>query len=139
MLDVESELDLFRLHYVFIPGINKALVEVTQAYNSHSIRTEHNWSPYRMWVNGMINCRTSCLPGSNMDDDTEHYGIDPDEPGYSSDDDIQLNVSDTLQVEEEIINQLKACFDPLAASNDLGVDIYTRVKAVLNALLNLNN
>ena len=88
LLDVESELDLFCLHYVFIPRINKALVEFTQAYNNHSIRTEHNWSPYRMWVNGMINCRTSCLPGSNMDDDTEHYGIDPDEPGYSSDDDI---------------------------------------------------
>ena len=31
LLDVESELDLFCLHYVFIPRINKALVEFPPA------------------------------------------------------------------------------------------------------------
>ena len=133
LLDVENELDLFCLHFVFIPRINKALDEFTQAYNNHSLRTERNWSPYRMWINGMLNSTTV---NHIIDDNPDQYGIDPDEPVESSDADIQLDGNDMLHVEDDMINQLKAYFDPLGASNDLGVDIYTRVKEQLNTLVN---
>ena len=57
-----------------------------------------------------------------IDDNTDQYGIDPDD---SSGADFQLDGNDMLHVEDDMINQLKAYFDPLGASYDLGVEYLT--------------
>lgn len=59
LLDPSNELDLFALHYVYKDRINQHLAEWTDAWNRHSLRTEHNQSPLQMWVTGMMEHVTS--------------------------------------------------------------------------------
>ena len=54
VLDPDSEMDLFILHCLYLPLINHSLKEFFNAWNSHPLRTEHNWSPKRIWLNSMI-------------------------------------------------------------------------------------
>ncbi len=54
ILDPESEMDLFLLHCVFLSIINRHLDDFAHGWNHHPIRTEHNWSPVRMWLNGVL-------------------------------------------------------------------------------------
>lgn len=52
-LNISDPIHLFVLHYVFTPRINYALTEFKLASNLRPVRTEHNWTPVRMWTNGM--------------------------------------------------------------------------------------
>ena len=53
---------LFALHYVYLPRINRSLEMYSDAWNHHPIRTEHNWTPTQLWTNGMIDQRNHQLP-----------------------------------------------------------------------------
>ena len=44
-LDLDNEMHMFLLHFVFLPRLNFALQEFAKAFNLHPMRTEHNWSP----------------------------------------------------------------------------------------------
>ena len=50
VLDVTNGIHLFTLHLIFIPRINKALADFTEAFNNHNVRTESNWTPNQMWT-----------------------------------------------------------------------------------------
>lgn len=41
-LDPSSDIDLFCLHYVYIPRINQALDSFRNGGNNHAVRTEHS-------------------------------------------------------------------------------------------------
>ncbi len=91
-LDPDNEIDLFALHCLYLPRINNLLEEFTKAWNKHPLRTEHNWSPYKIWGNSVI-CG-----------DIDHHDIpeldnfDLDEEGPIAD--VQVNtvfVPETLQ------------------------------------------
>ena len=42
-LDPDESIDLFCLHYVFIPRINYSLRQFRDAWNSHPMESEHAW------------------------------------------------------------------------------------------------
>lgn len=46
-LDPLSDTDLFVLHMVFLPRINRCLQEFRASWNIHPMRTEH-WSPKKI-------------------------------------------------------------------------------------------
>jgi len=54
--DPASEVDLYVLHCVYLPRINKALTEFSRASNSHPtcMQMARNWSPHQMMLNNMI-------------------------------------------------------------------------------------
>ena len=54
ILDRDNDLHKFILHFVFLPRIKVAIDSFVNAWNRHPKRTEHNWSPEQMWVNGMV-------------------------------------------------------------------------------------
>ena len=54
LLSPTDEVDLFALHYVFLPRINEHLEMFSQAYSRHRIRTEGNHSPIQLWLHGMF-------------------------------------------------------------------------------------
>ena len=53
LLDVENEVHMFCLHYVFLRRINNALEIFTDAWNNHALSTEHNLSPMQLWITGL--------------------------------------------------------------------------------------
>lgn len=85
-MDPDSERDLFVLHNVFLRVINHHLSVFAKAWNHHPMRTERNWSPRKIWMNGMIDPERShqtavkdvidCLTVQPV----EEFGIDYDGP-----------------------------------------------------------
>lgn len=53
-LDCLNEVDLFCLHYVFLPRINAALKSFTESWNNHSISTAGNLTPNQLYIQGAI-------------------------------------------------------------------------------------
>ena len=74
ILDPACEVDLFVLHCVFLPQINKALTEFSRAWNLHPVQTARNWSSHQIMLNSMIQ---EDILGTVSSDD---YGIDPEGP-----------------------------------------------------------
>ena len=58
LFDPSNEGDLFSLHFVFLPRINRQLETFRQSYSHHRLRTEGNRSPYQLWIEGMVNLDT---------------------------------------------------------------------------------
>ena len=53
-LDPLSELDLFCLHIVYIPRINKAIREFSNGWNNHALTTECCRTPIQLYTSGSI-------------------------------------------------------------------------------------
>lgn len=53
-----------------------------EGFNHHRVRTEKNWSPYKMRLNGMLHSDNPLAQGllDEQPDDLEYYGYDPDGP-----------------------------------------------------------
>ena len=54
ILNVDNEYDLYALHYVFLPIIQKQLDLFRQAWACHPLRTERNRSPQQLWMLGLL-------------------------------------------------------------------------------------
>lgn len=49
-LDVNDPLDMYALHFCYLPMLNKALDVFVQTWNNHGIRTAKNKSPEQLWL-----------------------------------------------------------------------------------------
>ena len=52
-LDVDNEVHMFCLHYVFLSKINQSLEAFQEAWNNHPMQSEHNLSPNQLWLQGI--------------------------------------------------------------------------------------
>ena len=126
ILNPEDSMHLFALHLVYLPRINHALDEYKEAFNHHAVRTENNWTPYQVWLNGMMHERNP-LAHSQLDDnpdDVEYYGYDPQGPSPLEDNGAVVVPEVRLDNNEEIRSFVLENINPLSPSHDMGVDIY---------------
>ena len=141
ILERSNTLHLFALHFTFLPRINRALQSFVEAWNLHPIRTEHNWTPEQIWMNGMIDLRNRQLPAVadvvealESTDDLEWFGYDAQapHPGY---DGLSTVVVDDVDIElpEDIGEQLSRVINPLAESSSFGIDLYIQVLEILTS------
>lgn len=54
LLDPDNDSHLYCLQIVYIPRINRSLMEFREQYNHHPLRTANNRSPYQIFLEGMI-------------------------------------------------------------------------------------
>lgn len=141
LLNVEDPIHLFTLHTIFIPRINKALEDFSEAFNNHAVSTEGNWTPYQMWMNGMMH-RNNPLAHGALDgepDDLELYGYDPEGPSPLEEtnnvvvEPIALNNRDFM--ESYVLDMI----DPLMQSTQLGIDLYTKALDLVRESIDLLN
>lgn len=52
-LDVDDEVHMFCLHYVFLSKINHSLHAFRDAWNCHPMQSEHGLSPAQLWLQGI--------------------------------------------------------------------------------------
>jgi hypothetical protein len=132
ILDRNNTLHLFILHYIYLPRVNVAIDSFTRAWNRHPMRTERNWSPERMWTNGMIDVTNRNLSAvadvrdeNNDVQDFDWFGQDPHAP-LPPDDGLSTVEVNEIQVDlpEEIIQVLYQEVNPLLESATFGVDCY---------------
>ena len=127
LIDPLNEEHLYALHYVFIPRINRALTEFRNGWNSHPIRSANHKSPEQLFTAGALLLQHSGLDALDFFDDvTESYGVDVDGPVSSNEGNVvvpQLGVS----LDSESFSRLKQAINPLASSDDFGIDIFEDV------------
>ena len=134
-LDPLNEQHLYALHYVFVPRINRALNEFTNAWNHHSIRSAHQKSPHQLFTAGMLLLQHS--QHTAMDFFTavdEHYGVDDDGP----EPDLEASGVEVPQLNYQIgahdLHRLKDTVDPLTVSDNFGIDLYHNALQFINQL-----
>ena len=132
ILKPDSELDIFVLHCVFLPRINKSLHEFMRAWNMHPIRTAKNWSPRQIMINSMI--READIQES-LDVPAEEWGVDYDGP-------IPDDIVGTVEVpetesplDEHDLRHFLDAVDTDTRYEDLGVEHYVHCKELLELLL----
>lgn len=54
LIDLSNEMQLFCMHYVFLPRLKSDLDSFLHSWNRHPIRTEGNLSPEQLWFIGML-------------------------------------------------------------------------------------
>jgi len=131
ILDKTNNIHMIALHSVFLPRINRSISSFVNAWNNHPLRTEHNWSPQRLWLNGNIDIRNRSLStvqnilDNNISvDDLEWYGYDPSAPTPEYNDLPHVIVNDIDDAQEQEIVQVLQSIEPLQPSNSMGTDIY---------------
>uniref|UniRef100_A0A7M5TZP3 Integrase catalytic domain-containing protein n=1 Tax=Clytia hemisphaerica TaxID=252671 RepID=A0A7M5TZP3_9CNID len=132
LLDIDDELHLFCLHFVFIPRINRLLNEFSSSWNNHPLRTEKNMTPNQLWSRGFLESETLVDDTSLVD---ENYGIDDfgPEPELQTNNNIEIpEIENPLTEEEEqyIIDH----FVPLENDGNYGINIYTQLLEYLSNL-----
>ncbi len=143
ILDPTCEIDMFVLHYVFLPRINTALQEFAAAWNHHPIRTQRNWSPRRIWMNGMLDPRHSNqqavrevidgIPVEGLD----NFGIDYGGP-LTTLDNSTVAVPDTLfPLDDDQWDAFDRELNPhlLMSADDGGVSLFVHARNTLSILL----
>ena len=53
ILNIENEVHIFCLHYVYVPRINVALNKFLNAWNYHPLSSMNNLSPVQLWIAGL--------------------------------------------------------------------------------------
>ena len=126
ILQIGDPVHLFALHLVFIPRINKALSEFMEAFNHHKVRTERNWSPIQMWMNGMMHADNPLAEGllDEEPNDLTMFGYDAQGPScLGEENNIVVEPIDfdyKALIESYVLDNL----DPLKETSELGIDIF---------------
>ena len=134
-LDPLNEQHLYALHYVFVPRINHALIEFTNAWNHHSIRSAHNKSPHQLFTAGMLLLQHSQhIAMDFFNSVNEQYGIDDDGP----EPDLEASGVEvpqlTYQISAHDLHQLQNTVNPLTVSENFGIDLYQNVVQFISQL-----
>ena len=58
-LNVDNEIHLYCLHYIFLTRINHALNMFVDGWNNHPLSSEHNMTPVQLWVRGLYTAEIS--------------------------------------------------------------------------------
>lgn len=54
LFDCDSELQLWCLHFIYIPYINHSLRTFVDGWSSHPMSSARGFSPLQMWIHGML-------------------------------------------------------------------------------------
>jgi hypothetical protein len=104
-LDIDSNINMYCLHYVFLPRINQSIDQWKSAWNHHKIRTENHYTPIQLYTKGMIECGFRGVEDSTVD--PNEYGVDWEGP-QSDDDDNTVVVDYPRNI---LIKHSLLCFD----------------------------
>ena len=145
ILDIDNEVHMFSLHYVYLPRINVSLEYFIQAWNNHPLSSERYMTPIQLWISGLSRVAQPdselltevCIPAYNnystcilqaffiTQEDAYVYGIDWNGPTTEYDDDNTVTLPETAcPLEPRDFEELKATISPLTPSENHGIEIY---------------
>ena len=94
VLDTLNEVDMFSLHFVFLPRINKCLHDFQASWNNHGLSSEGNMTPHQLFAEGMS------------------WAIQLNMPTATSVSTISQNAQANLPGESETVEIPEVCFAP---------------------------
>lgn len=136
LLDIDSEEDLFAIHFVFIPRLNIQLTQFVNAWNRHPLRTENGLTPLQLWNRGLLSAspqwQDEIAQGLTVSDD---YGIEYNTQGTVCFDQESIVVPEIeINLSDQELEYLQEHYNPLQRSDCNGVDVYMQVKDYIASL-----
>ena len=141
VLDINNEIQLFCLHFVYMPRIRRDLREWQHVHNIHKVRTDHNFTPRQRWITGTLqqfSSDSTALRGileSNTDVTPEvlqtlgiNWNLDDPENIVS----VQ-QTRNPLKPEDHVL--LQRHINPLRESSQHGLDVYSDTFIFVQSLL----
>lgn len=126
ILDSLSELNLFCLHYIFMPRIQRATIEFTNQWNYHGLSTQGGQTPLQLWHTGIIN---NIGLGNTAVDAIFHtnnfYGEDEEGPLPELQTNNNVVIPDiNVTMNETTAHAIQQHFDPLQNDGNYGIDLF---------------
>ncbi|KAK3751318.1 hypothetical protein QZH41_019535, partial [Actinostola sp. cb2023] len=152
-LDVLDDLQMWCLHYVYLPILNRHLEAWKNAWIYHPLRTEGNKSPLQLWIHGLshtmlmtsrdhvqvmdfIKSCISFLQNGGNQRDFNCYGVDWGGPVGSAGDNGQVEVPvTTCPLNTAELQQLKEQIDPLVDDSNYGIDTFNETVCAVERIL----
>lgn len=142
LLDPNNEIDLYALHYVFMPRLNKSLEIFVMQWNNHALSSEHGHTPFQVWTRGFYQFAQSdhTTVRDVLDPDSvdfQHYGIDDDGPlpDVQTENSVEIPRS-AIELTSDESQLLIENVDPFMNDNDHGIVAYQSARSILITLLN---
>ena len=136
LLDPLNEVHVFALHYVYLPRINRSIDLFKNAWNHHSIRTMHNSSPHQLYSSGILRLQHSNIPALDFFDGVDLlYGVDEDILLTQATSTETISIPENrLNITTENLELLQLHINPLAESDNFGVDLYESTVRFIESL-----
>ena len=141
LLDPLSEINLYALHYVYGPRINRTLQEFVLEWNNHGIRTLQRRTPLQLWVEGYFrNANSSSTSVRNAltgnPANPIEYGIDDDGPVEELQTENNIVVPrSTITLSPEAEEVLGSLVNPLADDGNFGINLYLAAVNIVSSAL----
>ncbi|XP_022806612.1 uncharacterized protein LOC111343694 [Stylophora pistillata] len=144
LLQIDNEIHLYCLHYVFQPRINRHLEDFRSGRDCHPLSTERNRSPNQLWIEGPMRSENPLI-GQDVTlyvkAEIDSYGIDMEGPVP-----FTTGSRDLLEIppiycplHDTESNDMNQFIDPLSHSDCFGIDIYIRCVSFAGGRLALSN
>jgi len=129
-LDPLNEVDLFCLHFIFLPRINSTLKSFVGSWNNHPVSSEHNLTPNQLFIRGAMeqNSVPHILPPSSSNTCTVGQSELPSPSDRVTVPRIQFTPCTLLQREMSEV-------DPLGPSTSFGCDLYCQIVSIVGSHL----
>lgn len=123
ILDSSNDYNLYALHYVFLPRINRSLRTMREMWNHHSLRTVQGQSPVMLWHRNRLDVYRESIENNYFDQDPAVYGVEGllNNPIDTDNNVVVPDIDHAIPFEE--IRHI----DPLQEDNNHGIDIYLLV------------
>lgn len=132
LLDPLNEIHLYALHYVYLPRIGRALDIFREGWNHHSIRTENNVTPHQLYARGTLSMHSSGLSALDfLGDVDETYGVDDVDDAETVEAETVTVPESILTISNATLQELAQRVNPLAESDNYGIDFYQEAVEVL--------
>ena len=131
LLNPLNDLNLWALHYIFLPRINRCLVEFIHSWNNHPIRTACHKTPQQLFTAGSLVLQTSNVDAFDYAEAVDsNYGLDPDITVIPNE--AVVVPENPIKFSESDIQALKIAIDPLGVSDNHGIDIYEQTLQLIS-------
>ena len=141
LLTPDNDVDLFCLHFVYTPLINKALETFKRSWNNHKLSSEANATPQQLYIRGMLQrfgtddpAVRDVIDGESIDEN--QFGVDPNGPNPEnrSNNDVQVREV-TCPLTDMQRTQLEARIRSLEPCPNHGISLYLAAKDFVNAVV----
>ena len=142
LLDINNNLDLFCLHWTFLPRINKLLEKFKGGWNNHKLSTCHSKTPNQLFITGLLNLY-GCADATAVDV-FETTAVDPATFGVE-DTNVAEPIDDDAVVVPEAPGPVPAmCLAALAqrrenieqGDNNHGIQTFLTFRVIVNEYIN---
>lgn len=136
LLDPLNNLDLWALHYVYLPRINRSLTEFIHSWNHHPIRSAGHKSPQQLFTAGSLLLQSSNMEALDFIEPVDdNYGIDPDITSVP--DEVVFVPENPVRFSDTDMHALRLAIDPLGVSDNHGIDIYEQTRQIISTFVHL--